>query len=410
MSSTGHAPSQSSAPTALQNLLAQDTSALIATARRLGIEVPGRPWHDGLAAAIAQDQRPPEEPGYGCGVLEVHEEGFGFLRSPNEDYQPGSNDIYVSQSQIRRFGLRTGDAVIGRTRPPKEQERYPALLRVELVNGLPADVAVTPFEAREAVHPTSRLPLSRDPWLAVAECAAPLGFGARGVIIGSPRSVRADLLRRFAKTFEGDDALTVIVLLVGERPEEITDWREAVSCEVTATAFDEAPARHMHMADIAFERARRLAERGGEVLLLVDSLSRLLRFAVAEVEDPGHLVDGAEADALLRLRQWMATGRDLRGAGSVTVIGLVNDADDALSAALLRDLSEALTWQLRIVPAPAGSGLPFLPDLAASFTRRQAHLIGEDDHARRERWRAQVGNTPESVASALRSVLKIAEP
>lgn len=398
------------ASTPLQTLLAQDLNALIATSRRLGIEVPSRPWHDGLAVAIAQEQRAADEPGYGCGVLEVHEEGFGFLRSPNEDYQPGSNDIYVSQSQIRRFGLRTGNVVIGRTRPPKEQERYPALLRVELIDGLSAEVAVTPFESRQAVHPTSRLPLGRDPWLAIADCAAPLGFGARGVIIGGPRSARGGLLRRLATAFQDDDTLTVIVLLVGERPEEITDWREAVRCEVTATAFDEAPGRHMHVADITFERARRLAERGGEVLLLVDSLSRLLRFAVAEVDDPGHLIDGAEADALLRLREWVATGRDLRDAGSVTVVGLINDADDALSAALLRDLSEALTWQVRVVPAPVGSGLPFLPDLAASFTTRQDRLLSEEDHLRRERWRAQVGNTAESTASALRTVLKLADP
>lgn len=402
--------------TSLQALLAQDLDALTALARGQGVNVPPRPWIDGLATAIADVHRggAGDDAHFGCGVLEVHEEGFGFLRSPADDYLPGAADIYVSQSQIRRFRLRTGDSVIGRIRPPKDQERYPALLRVEAINGAPPDADVVSFEDLVAVHPTSRLPLSRDRWLRVVDCLAPLGLGARGLIVGPSRSPRSELMRRLAAAFQGEAGLVVQVLLLGERPEEITDWRESVRCDVTATTFDEPPSRHLHVADIVFERARRLAERGSEVLLLVDSFSRLLRFALAAVAQPGHLVDGVEADALHRLRGLLGAGRDLRDAGSITVIGSLNGTEDPLSAALLRDVEESLSWQLHLLDAAPPAGLPFTPDIARSFTRRADRLLPADEHARREQWRqraTQSGSGPSAEAGfdALRQALRHAE-
>ncbi|HMV67329.1 MAG TPA: hypothetical protein PKA64_10795, partial [Myxococcota bacterium] len=360
-------------PTPLQELLDEPTRALLATARRLGLHVPDLPWRDGLATAIAQHQQPQDEAQLGVGILEVHDEGFGFLRSPYTDYQPGAGDIYVSQSQIRRFRLRTGDAVIGRIRAPKEQERYPALLRVDLINGDPADVDVVPFEELAAEHPSTRLPLGRVPALAAVDAVAPLGLGARGLLIAPERGhhpgllpPRTDLLRRIAAAFHEEDDIELWVLLVGERPEDVAEWREGAPYEVIATPFEEQPARHLHVAEITFERARRTAERGADVLILVDSFTRLLRFALADVERPGHAIDGVEADALHRMRRYLAAGRCLRDAGSVTVIGTVNDADP-LSAALVRDLSEAATWQLSLTAA-APAGLHFPIDPSRSWT------------------------------------------
>ena len=400
-------------PTSLKELLEEPTQALFATARRLGLGVPAFPWRDGLATAIAQHQQPPEEAPLGVGILEVHEEGFGFLRSPYTDFLPGSGDIYVSQSQIRRFRLRTGDAVIGRIRAPKEQERYAALLRVDLINGEPSDVEVTPFEDQPAAHPQTRLPLGRVAPLAAIDAVAPLGLGARGLLIAPDRgpvagavAPRTELLRKLAAGFHNEDGVELWVLLLGERPEDIAEWRENAPYEVIATPFDEQPARHLHVAEITFERARRMAERGADVIVLVDSLTRLLRFALADVARPGHLLDGVEADALHRLRRYMAAGRCLADAGSVTVIGTINaDERDTLSAALRRDLAEACTWQLTLTDsAPAGLALPIDP--SRSWTRREDRLLSTEELQRRLAWRASLPADVPGQQAALAALLR----
>ncbi|MCB9665192.1 MAG: hypothetical protein H6732_13865 [Alphaproteobacteria bacterium] len=388
----------------LTDLLDLPDDELNAMAARLGIATQRIPWRDGLAAAIADRDG---EDRVGCGVLEVHSEGFGFLRSLYDDLLPGSADIYVSQSQIKRFELRTGDTVIGRIRPPKEQERYAALLRVETINGDRPDVHVTPFAERDAAYPTTRLPLLRDPWLAAVDWVAPLGLGSRGLIVAPSRSERAELLRRVAQLFVDDDRFEVTVLLPGERPEDVSEWREGGRLQVVATPVDEAPAKHLHVADVAFERARRLAERGAEVLLLVDSFTRLLRFALADASPGGHTVDGLDANALLKLRRWLSTGRDLVGAGSVTLLATVDDdPGDALSAALLRDLTDVATWRLQLRGGVPGTGER--PDLrvAGSWTRREDRLLELDELTARRRWRAALADDPVTEADALASLFR----
>lgn len=368
----------------LDALVERTLDELVKLADDAGIPKARHPWRDGLIASLADHDSPGEA--YGCGVLETHAEGFGFLRSPFDDLLPGDDDIYVSQSQIKRFDLRTGDTVVGRIRPPKEAERYAALLRVELVNGEPPDAGITPFEQLDAVYPSTRLPLARDPWLAAVDWVSPLGLGARGLLIGPSRTERTELLRRTAAAFAGDERVEVCALLLGARPEDVTEWRETVPVEVLATPVDELPARHLHVADIAFERARRLAERGIEVILLVDSLTRLYRHAAAEASN-GHVVDGLDAGALLKLRRWFSTGRDLRDAGSVTLMATLDDGQDPLSAALLRDLGDIATWQLALRPTTPGTHtLPSI-DVPRSWTRREERLVPDDELATRRRWR-----------------------
>jgi transcription termination factor Rho len=400
----------------LSSLLAQRPEELAALAQRVGLTTPRHPWRDVLATHIAQHaqvtQRPDraDEPDYGCGVLEVHAEGFGFLRSLESDLLPAAGDIYVSQSQIRRFRLRTGDVVIGRTRAPKEGERYPALLRVEAVHGEPPDASVTPFGEHRAVHPTTRLPLQRDPWLAPLDRLAPLGMGARGLLIGSARAQRGEVLRRFAAAFGGDPDLQVTVLSVGERPEEITEWREASArdkYEVLATPFDEPAQRHVHVADMVFERARRMAERGQEVLLLVDSLPRLLRFVIADLTTTGRALDGVDAGALHRLRTWFASARDLAQAGSVTLVATCNDdPHDPLAVALRRDLGEVCTWMATLAtPSSPGIADPASPPAWAPpgcWALREEHLVPGAEQARRRAVRARLGEraTAEDIEAA----------
>ena len=362
--------------------------ALRDRATTLGLAVVRPGWRDGLIAAIAQHLRPADDADVSAGILEVHTEGFGFLRSPLTDLLPAPGDIYVSQSQIRRFNLRTGDSVVGRTRAPREGERYPALLRVERVNGASAEVAVTAFADRAVVHPSRELPLATDPWLAPVERLAPLGQGARGLIVGSARSARSELLRRIALATSAAPDLDLLVLLLGERPEDIADGRGTVSAEIIATPFDEAAQRHVHVADITFERARRLAERGSNVVLLVDAFSRLLRHVIADLPAGGRTIEGVDAAALHRLRGWFATGRDLQGGGSVTLIGTVDaDAEGALAPALRRDLADAATWQVTL--SAHASFLDTHPrvDVDGTWTRREAALVGPEEAALRARLR-----------------------
>lgn len=394
--------------TTLAELHAMTLEALVEEASRLGLEPRQTTWKDGLVVTIATAMGAREGVHFGCGVLEVHAEGFGFLRSPDDNFLPGNGDIYVSQSQIRRFDLRTGDTVIGRIRPPKESERYPALLRVESINADAPDADVTPFEELTPVHPSTRLPLNRDPYLVAVDWVAPMGLGQRGLLIASSQARRTRVLRGIADAFAGEDNFEVCVLLIGDRPEEITEWRETSSAEVIATPFDELPARHLQVAEIAFARAMRQAERGQEVILLVDSLTRLLRFCSAEATPSGRMIDGVDANALQRVRTWMAAARSLRAAGSLTVVGVVNGEDGNHADAVLRqDLGEVANWQLtlRQHSSTVTAHRPSI-DPSRSWTRHEDLLVFGEELERRNRWRDGLTGDPATDDKALDALFR----
>lgn len=358
---------------------------------------------------------------FGRGVLEVHGEGFGFLRSPQDNFLPGPEDIYVSQSQIRRFKLQTGDTVIGVVRPPKEGERYPALLRVESVNGEPPGGEPPSFDSLTAIYPDERLALDHDPFLRAIDLAAPLGLGQRGLLVAPARTGRVEILQRLAEVLTEDEELHVTVLLVGERPEEIHEWRKATRAEVIATPFDEPPARHVQVADIVFERARRMVERGDDAVLLVDSLSRLLRFCLAEIPPTGRDIGGVDASALHRLRRYLGAARALEEGGSLTVIGVVNGdpADgarlpthgisprssvDPMDRVLLEDLRDAVNWELTLSRDLADRGLRPPIDIQRSGTRREERLLSEEERRIRAAWRARLTGDPLEDATTLLSL------
>lgn len=342
---------------------------------------------------------------FGRGVLEVHGEGFGFLRSPADNFLPGADDIYVSQSQIRRFKLQTGDTVIGLVRPPKEGERYLALLRVESVNGEPPGVEPPSFDTLTAIYPDDRIPLATDPLLRAVDLAAPMGLGQRGILVAPARTGRVDLLRALADLLTADEDLHVTVLLVGERPEEIHEWRTSSRAEIIATPFDEPPARHVQVADIVFERARRMVERGDDAVLLVDSLTRLLRFCLAEIPASGRSIGGIDTAALHRLRRYLGAARALEEGGSLTVLGVLSgDAGHEMDKALLDDLREVVNWELVLVREVADRGVRPAIDLQRSGTRREERLLDPAEVERRREWRAKLTGDLLEDATKLRDL------
>ncbi len=364
---------------------------LRARAQSLKLEGADKMRHGDLVFAIGQEEASDDEQNYGRGVLEVHGEGFGFLRSPHDNFLPGPDDIYVSQSQIRRFKLQTGDTVIGVVRPPKEGERYTALLRVESVNGEPPGGEPPSFDSLTAIHPDDRLRLGDTASLKAVDLVAPIGLGQRGIVLAEPGTDPSELLHSLADSLTADPDLAVTVLLIGDRPEDIHEWRTKDAVEVVATPFDEPPARHVQVADIVFERARRMVERGDDAVLLVDSLSRLLRFCVAEIAPAGRVVNGVDTAPLDRLRRYLGAARALEEGGSLTVIAVVAaDERDALDAALARDLRDVVNWTLYLSKELVDRGVKPPVDVRRSGTRRANRLLSDEEQADRVSWRSSL--------------------
>jgi len=361
--------------------------------------------HD-LVFAIGRKAGEKEAQTFGRGVLEVHSEGFGFLRSPRDNFLPGQDDIYVSQTQIRRFKLQTGDTVIGLVRPPKEGERYLALLRVESVNGEPPGVDTPSFDSLTAIYPDDRIPLGRIPELRAVDLAAPMGLGQRGLLVAPARAGRVDLLRGLSDLLTDEDDLFVTVLLLGERPEEIHEWRTDSRAEIVATPFDEPPSRHVQVADIVFERARRMVERGDDAVLLVDSLTRLLRFCLAEVTPSGRQVGGVDTAALHRMRRYMGAARALEEGGSLTVIGVATDGDSEMDRVLLDDLRDVVNWELTLSRELAERGVRPPVDLHRSGTRHEERLLEPGELEARRKWRSTLTGDVLEDASKLVALAK----
>ncbi|MCS7180450.1 MAG: transcription termination factor Rho, partial [bacterium] len=235
---------------------------------------------------------------FGEGVLEILPDGFGFLRVPNYNYLPGPDDIYVSPSQIKKFGLKTGDTVSGQIRPPKENEKYFALLKVEMVNGEPPENIASriPFEELTPIHPNERFILETTPeeiTTRVIDLIAPIGKGQRGLIVSPPRAGKTVILQKIANAIaKNHPEVYLIVLLVAERPEEVTEMRRIVKGEVISATFDESPERHTQVAEIALEKAKRLVEHKKDVVILLDSITRLARAYNVLVPHSGKIMTG----------------------------------------------------------------------------------------------------------------------
>ena len=266
----------------------------------------------------------------GEGVVEILQDGFGFLRSADSSYLAGPDDIYVSPSQIRRFSLRTGDTITGQIRPPKDSERYFALLKVETINGQHPDEVKNKilFENLTPLHPNKRLPLERENGSAeditsrIIDLVAPIGKGQRGLIVSSPKSGKTVMLQQIAHAISVNSPdVEIIVLLIDERPEEVTEMQRTIRGEVIASTFDEPASRHVQVAEMVIEKAKRLVEHKRDVVILLDSITRLARAYNTVAPSSGKvLTGGVDANALQRPKRFFGAARNIEEGGSLTIL------------------------------------------------------------------------------------------
>ncbi|MFZ5450889.1 MAG: transcription termination factor Rho [Thermodesulfobacteriota bacterium] len=311
----------------LSELKHKKINELAALARDLNVEGAAGLRKQELIFAILQAQVEKNGMISGGGVLEILPDGFGFLRAPDYNYLPGPDDIYVSPSQIRRFNLRTGDTIAGQIRPPKEGERYFALLKVENVNFEDPAVARDKilFDNLTPLYPERRLKLETDAdnfSARVMDLMTPIGMGQRGLIVAAPRTGKTMLLQNIANSIaRNHPEVVLIVLLIDERPEEVTDMERSVKAEVVSSTFDEPAQRHIQVAEMVLEKAKRLVEHKRDVVILLDSITRLARAYNTVIPASGKILSGGlDANALQRPKRFFGAARNIEEGGSLTII------------------------------------------------------------------------------------------
>lgn len=280
-----------------------------------------------LIFKILEKQAEKEGYSFSSGVLEVLPDGYGFLRSPDYNYLPSPDDIYVSPSQIKKFNLRTGDTVAGQVRPPKNGERFFALLKVTSVNGEEPEKVMQRrlFDNLTPLYPEKKIQLETVPGeysMRVLDLLAPIGFGQRGLIVSPPKSGKTILLQKIANSITRNHPdVKLIVLLIDERPEEVTDWKRTVKAEVISSTFDEPAERHVQVSDIVIEKAKRLVEMGNDVVILLDSITRLARANNTVIPHSGKILSGGvDAYALHKPKRFFGAARNTEEGGSLTII------------------------------------------------------------------------------------------
>ncbi|MDX3904330.1 MAG: transcription termination factor Rho [Pigmentiphaga sp.] len=315
----------------LNELKALHVSQLLEMAATLEIENASRLRKQELMFAIMKRRAKQGEPIFGDGVLEVLPDGFGFLRSPETSYLASTDDIYISPSQIRRFNLHTGDSIEGEVRTPKDGERYFALVKVDKVNGQAPETMKhrIMFENLTPLHPNKPLRLERDIKSEenltgrIMDIFAPIGKGQRGLLVASPKSGKTVMMQHIAHAITANHPdVTMIVLMIDERPEEVTEMQRSVRGEVVASTFDEPATRHVQVAEMVIEKAKRLVELKHDVVILLDSITRLARAYNTVVPASGKvLTGGVDANALQRPKRFFGAARNIEEGGSLTIIG-----------------------------------------------------------------------------------------
>ena len=314
----------------LSELKLKPATELVEIAQNMGIEGTARSRKQDIIFSILKAHAKKGEDIFGNGVLEILQDGFGFLRSADSSYLAGPDDIYVSPSQIRRFSLRTGDTVDGKIRPPKDSERYFALLKVSEINYEKPENAKhkVAFENLTPLHPDERMTLERgngsteDITARIIDLVAPLGKGQRGLIVSPPKAGKTMLLQNVAQSITSNHPeCYLIVLLIDERPEEVTEMARSVKGEVVSSTFDEPASRHVQVADMVIEKARRLVEHKHDVVILLDSITRLARAYNTVVPSSGKvLTGGVDANALQRPKRFFGAARNIEEGGSLTIL------------------------------------------------------------------------------------------
>ena len=327
---------------------------------------------------------------FGEGTLEILPDGFGFLRSPDYHYLPCPDDIYVSPSQIRRFGLKTGATVAGQIRPPKENERYFALLRVEAINGKDPNLVTSrvSFDDLTPLHPETRLKLSTegdDLSTRIVDMLAPIGMGQRGLIVSPPKAGKTILLKRLAQAvIKNHPEAYVIVLLIDERPEEVTDMEREVrsqNCEVVSSTFDEPPSRHIQVSEMVIEKAKRMVEYGHDVVIFLDSITRLARAWNTECPNSGKtLTGGVDANALQHPKRFFGAARNVEDGGSLTIVATaLVDTGSKMDEVIFEEFKGTGNTELYLDRRLVEKRIWPAIDVNRSGTRREELLMGPEE-------------------------------
>ena len=356
-------------------------------ARDLKIEGASNLRKQELIFAILQAQTEKNGLIYGEGVLETLPDGFGFLRSPDYNYLPGPDDIYISPSQIRRFNLRTGDIVSGQIRPPKESERYFALLKVEKVNLEDPDVARDKilFDNLTPLYPMEKIRMEYDPEdysMRVMDLITPIGKGQRGLIVASPRTGKTMLLQAIAKAImKNHPEIALIVLLIDERPEEVTDWQRQVKAEVVSSTFDEPSQRHTQVSEMVLEKAKRLVEHKRDVVILLDSITRLARAYNTIIPSSGKVLSGGlDANALQRPKRFFGSARNIENGGSLTIIATaLVDTGSRMDDVIFEEFKGTGNMELHLERKLADKRVFPAIDINLSGTRKEELLVEKED-------------------------------
>jgi transcription termination factor Rho len=360
---------------------------LNAIARDLGVQGISGLRKQELIFKVLQAQAERDGLIFAEGVLEVLPDGFGFLRAPDYNYLPGPDDIYVSPSQIRRFDLRTGDTISGQVRPPKDSERYFALLKVEAINYETPEAAKEKilFDNLTPLYPMERIRLEHDPEdlsTRVMDLLTPIGKGQRGLIVAAPRTGKTMLLQAIANAIaKNHPEVYLIVLLIDERPEEVTDMQRNVRGEVISSTFDEPPARHVQVADMVIEKAKRLVEHKKDVVILLDSITRFSRAHNAVIPPSGKVLSGGlDANALQRPRRFFATARNIEEGGSLTILATaIIDTGSRMDDVIFEEFKGTGNMEVHLDRRLMDKRVFPTINLEQSGTRKEELLIDKDD-------------------------------
>lgn len=355
-------------------------------ARDLGVTGAGSLRKQELIFALLQAQAERGGAIYGAGVLETLPDGFGFLRAPDYNYLPGPDDIYVSPSQIRRFNLRTGDTVAGRIRPPKESERYFALLKVEIVNEEEAsqDGDKLIFDNLTPLYPMEKFNLEYSPKIystRIIDMLIPIGKGQRSLIVAPPRTGKTILMQQIATAIERNHPeVTLIVLLIDERPEEVTDMERSVKGEVISSTFDEPAQRHVQVAEMVIEKAKRLVEHKKDVVILLDSITRLARAYNSVVPPSGKILSGGvDSNALHKPKRFFGAARNIEEGGSLTIIATaLIETGSRMDEVIFEEFKGTGNMELHLDRKMVEKRLYPAVDLNKSGTRKEELLLPKD--------------------------------
>jgi transcription termination factor Rho len=371
----------------LVELKEKKISELLDLAKKLQVEGASGLRKQELIFAILQAQTEKNGFIYGEGVLEILPDGFGFLRAPDYNYLPGPDDIYVSPSQIRRFNLRTGDTVAGQIRPPKESERYFALLKVEAVNYEDPEVAREKilFDNLTPLYPQERIvleTLSDHYSMRIMDLLCPIGKGQRGLIVAAPRTGKTILLQNIANSItQNHKEIILIVLLIDERPEEVTDMLRSVDGEVISSTFDEPAQRHVQVAEMVLEKAKRLIEHKKDVVILLDSITRLARAYNTVVPPSGKILSGGvDSNALHRPKRFFGAARNIEEGGSLTIIATaLIETGSRMDEVIFEEFKGTGNLELQLDRRLADKRIFPAIDINRSGTRREELLLPQND-------------------------------